>query len=140
GFSLCVIYAFMGAPDVALVAVLVEVLFSLIFLGMLLLMPRRVLRYESRPRAKGRHTRRDVILATIAGGMAFVVAWGALSRTSDNTQMIDAHAALTPLAHGKAVVTVVLADFRGFDTMGEITVIAITLLGIFSLIRSGRMR
>ena len=72
--------------------------------------------------------------------MAFLVAWGALSRTSGNTEMIDTHAALTPLAHGKAVVTVVLADFRGFDTMGEITVIAITLLGILSLIRSGRMR
>ena len=140
GFSLCVIYAFMGAPDVALVAVLVETLFSLIFLGMLLLMPRRILRYESRPRAKGRHKRRDVVLATIAGGVAFAVAWGTLSRTSDNTEMIDAHAALTPLAHGKAVVTVVLADFRGFDTMGEITVIAITLLGILSLIRAGRMR
>ncbi|MGC4105480.1 MAG: proton-conducting transporter membrane subunit [Thermomicrobiales bacterium] len=140
GFSLCVIYAFMGAPDVALVAVLVETLFSLIFLGMLLLMPRRILRYESRPRGKGRHTRRDVILASIAGAMAFVVAWGTLSRTSTNTEMIDTHAALTPLAHGKAVVTVVLADFRGFDTMGEITVIAITLLGILSLIRSGRMR
>lgn len=140
GFCLCVIYAFMGAPDVALVAVLVEVLFSLIFLGMLLLMPRRVLRYESRPRSQTRHTRRDIILASIAGAMAFFVAWGTLSRTSQNTQMIDAHAELTPLAHGKAVVTVVLADFRGFDTMGEITVIAITLLGILSLIRSGRMR
>lgn len=140
GFSLCVIYAFMGAPDVALVAVLVETLFSLIFLGMLLLMPRRILRYESQPRAKGRHRLRDIVLASIAGGMAFFVAWGALSRTSGNTEMIDTQAALTPLAHGKAVVTVVLADFRGFDTMGEITVIAITLLGILSLIRSGRMR
>ncbi|MGN6485130.1 MAG: hydrogen gas-evolving membrane-bound hydrogenase subunit E [Thermomicrobiales bacterium] len=140
GFSLCVIYAFMGAPDVALVAVLVETLFSLIFLGMLLLMPRRILRYESQPRSKGRHMRRDVVLASIAGAMAFLVAWGALSRTSENTEMIDTQAALTPLAHGKAVVTVVLADFRGFDTMGEITVIAITLLGILSLIRSGRMR
>ena len=130
GFSLCVIYAFMGAPDVALVAVLVETFFSLIFLGMLLLMPRRILRYESRRVGRGRHTRRDILLASTAGAVAFVVAWGTLSRTTSDTGMIDSQAALTPLAHGKAVVTVVLADFRGFDTMGEITVIAITLLGI----------
>lgn len=140
GFSLCVIYAFMGAPDVALVAVLVEALFSLIFLGMLLLMPRRILRFESRPAGRGRHTRRDIILALIAGAVAFAVAWGTLSRTATDTTMIDTQAALTPLAHGKAVVTVVLADFRGFDTMGEITVIAITLLGIVSLLRSGKRR
>lgn len=140
GFSLCVIYAFMGAPDVALVAVLVESLFSLIFLGMLLLMPRRILRFESRPTGRGRHTRRDIILATIAGAVAFAVAWGTLSRTARDTTMIDTQAALTPLAHGKAVVTVVLADFRGFDTMGEITVIAITLLGVVSLLRAGKRR
>ena len=36
--------------------------------------------------------------------------------------------------------TVILADFRAFDTMGEVTVIAMTLLGIISLLRSGRLR
>jgi multicomponent Na+:H+ antiporter subunit A len=36
---------------------------------------------------------------------------------------------LTPAAHAKDVVTAILADFRGFDTMGEITVIGIALLG-----------
>lgn len=142
GFSLAVIYAFLGAPDVAMVAVLVETLFSVIFLGMLLLMPRKILRHESRsPQGhRGRHTRRDVLLAIVSGGMAFFVAWGTLSRPASSTELIETQAALTPLAHGKAIVTVVLAEFRGFDTMGEITVIAITLLGILSLIRSGRMR
>ena len=47
---------------------------------------------------------------------------------------------LTPAVHGKNIVTVILADFRGFDTMGEVTVIALTLLGIISLLRSGRLR
>ena len=141
GFSLALIYAFMGAPDVSLVAVLIEVLFGLLFIGMLLLMPRKILRYESRPPVRrGRHGRRDALIAIFAGAMAFFVAWGALSRPTYNTEMIDTQTELTPLAHGKAVVTVVLAEFRGFDTMGEITVIAITLLGIISLIRSGRMR
>jgi multicomponent Na+:H+ antiporter subunit A len=42
---------------------------------------------------------------------------------------------LTPSAHAKNVVTAILADFRGLDTMGEITVIGMVLLGIATLLR-----
>jgi multicomponent Na+:H+ antiporter subunit A len=45
---------------------------------------------------------------------------------------------LTPAAHGKDVVTVILADFRGLDTMGEITVIGVAFLGIATLLRRWR--
>jgi multicomponent Na+:H+ antiporter subunit A len=44
---------------------------------------------------------------------------------------------LTPEAHGGDVVTVILADFRGLDTMVEITVLAVAILGVASLIRRG---
>jgi multicomponent Na+:H+ antiporter subunit A len=54
--------------------------------------------------------------------------------------LIDRYEELTPLAHGQDVVTVILADFRGFDTMGEVTVIALVMLGVMSLIRKGRLR
>jgi multicomponent Na+:H+ antiporter subunit A len=62
------------------------------------------------------------------------------SRPSGQTTAIDTQIELTPIAHGKNVVTVILAEFRGLDTMGEITVIAIGLLGILSLLRVGRLR
>jgi multicomponent Na+:H+ antiporter subunit A len=140
GFSLAVIYAFMGAPDVALVAVLVETILSAFFLGMLLLMPRSILRYETRLRADGRNVRRDGFLAIVASIMAFFVVWGALSRPAPSTTLIDRQTELTPLAHGKDVVTVILADFRGFDTFGEICVVTLVLLGVISLIRRGRLR
>jgi len=140
GFSLAVIYAFMGAPDVALVAVLVETILSIFFLGMLLLMPRSILRFETRRRAEGPGVRRDAFLAAVAAVMAFFVVWGALSRPSPSTTLIDRQTELTPLAHGKDIVTVILADFRGFDTFGEICVITLVLLGVMSLIRRGRMR
>ena len=140
GFSLAVIYAFLGAPNVALVAVLVETILSLFFIGMLLLMPRSILRYETRRRAEGPGVRRDASLAVIASIMAFFVVWGALSRPSPSTTLIDRQTELTPLAHGRDVVTVILADFRGFDTFGEICVITLVLLGVMSLIRRGRLR
>jgi multicomponent Na+:H+ antiporter subunit A len=50
------------------------------------------------------------------------------------------HLRLTPAAHGKDAVTVILADFRGLDTLGEITVVAIALLGTLTLLAPGRLR
>jgi multicomponent Na+:H+ antiporter subunit A len=35
-------------------------------------------------------------------------------------------------------VTVILADFRGFDTLVEITVLAVAVVGVASLLRRGR--
>ena len=140
GFSLAVVYAFLAAPDVALVAVLIETVFAVVFFGMLVLMPRSILRYETSLRPEGRRVARDAALATVAGVMAFMVAWGTLSRGSESTTVIQRQIEQTPLAHGYDIVTVILADFRGFDTMGEITVVAIAFLGIISLIRAGRLR
>lgn len=140
GFSLAAVYAFIGAPDVTVVAIVVETMMSIFLLGMLVLMPSRILRFETEARFGQRHLRRDVFLALVAGTVMFFVAWGALSRPSTVTSVIDAYDLLTPQAHGKAVVTVILADFRGFDTLGEIMVIAVTLLGVISLLRSGRLR
>ena len=42
---------------------------------------------------------------------------------------------LTPSAHAKDVVTAILSDFRGLDTMGEITVIGITMVGLITLLQ-----
>jgi len=140
GFSLASVYAFMDAPDVTLVAMVVETILSIFIMGMLVLMPRPILRFETEVRAEKWAIRRDAVMATVAGGIAFFVAWGALSRPASSTEVIDSQTILTSAVHGKDVVTVILADFRGFDTMGEATVIALTLLGVISLLRSGRLR
>ena len=44
------------------------------------------------------------------------------------------HIRLTPAAHASNVVSAILADFRGLDTLGEITVIAIVFLGVWRLL------
>jgi hypothetical protein len=41
---------------------------------------------------------------------------------------------------GSNVVNVILVDFRGWDTMGEITVLLVAALGAVSLARGGRRR
>ena len=40
-----------------------------------------------------------------------------------------------PLAHGRNVVNVILVDFRGLDTLGEITVLAIAAIGVYALLK-----
>ena len=39
------------------------------------------------------------------------------------------------LAHGRNVVNVILVDFRGLDTFGEITVLAVAGIGVYSLLK-----
>jgi len=103
GFSLAVIYSLLGAPDVALVAVLVETVLGVFFICMLLLMPRSILRFETREPIERFSVRRDIVLAVITGATAFFVVWGVLSRPSPSTELIDLYAELTPLAHGSAL-------------------------------------
>jgi len=45
-----------------------------------------------------------------------------------------------PEGGGRNVVNVILTDFRGLDTMGEITVLTVAALGIASMVAAGRRR
>ena len=80
-----------------------------------------------------------VYISAIAGAFAFAVVWGSLSQPAAQESASADLTRLTPAAHGKDVVTVILADFRGLDTMGEITVVALVLLGVATLLRRGRL-
>jgi multicomponent Na+:H+ antiporter subunit A len=136
GFALAAVYAVLGAPDVALVAVLVESVVTLAFIGVYSRLPSTEVR-EPRPRRRLRPSG-NAIAGIVAGLAAFVGIWAALSRTSvaggDSADQI----ARTPSAHGGDVVTVTLADFRGLDTMVEITVLFVAIVGVAALLRRGR--
>jgi multicomponent Na+:H+ antiporter subunit A len=66
---------------------------------------------------------------------AFVIVWGVLSKPAAIESAAHDQIALTPSAHAQDVVTAILADFRGLDTMGEITVIGIALVGMLALLQ-----
>ncbi|HEX2183854.1 MAG TPA: hydrogen gas-evolving membrane-bound hydrogenase subunit E [Rubrobacteraceae bacterium] len=132
GFALAVAYAFYGAPSVTLVAVLVETLLTVLLVATLKLIPYEVLHRQAElPLAR---TRRDVFVSVAAGAFAFVVVWGALSQPPAGQTVAEDHVRLAPQAQAKNVVTAILADFRGLDTLGEITVIALVLLGVGTLL------
>jgi multicomponent Na+:H+ antiporter subunit A len=135
GFPLAAIYAFLGAPDVALVAVLMETMMSLLFIGFLAAM-------RDRPRIEGfehdpalAHRGRDRFIGFAAAAASFVIVWGVLSKPAATETAARDQIALTPAAHASDVVTAILSDFRGLDTMGEITVIGITMIGLWTLLQ-----
>jgi multicomponent Na+:H+ antiporter subunit A len=138
GFALAGVYAIAGAPDVALVAVVVETIVTLVFVGVFSRLPRTDIRGRPLPPARVRMGRRNLAAAVVAGATAFATIWAALSRptfaANDAAELIER----TPDAHGGDVVTVILADFRGLDTMVEITVLATAVIGVASLLRQGR--
>ncbi|WP_040667776.1 hydrogen gas-evolving membrane-bound hydrogenase subunit E, partial [Nitrolancea hollandica] len=136
GYSLAAVFTFIGAPDVALVAVLIETTMTLLLLGVLSLLPRATAEPPAEREAQVRFRRRAV--GFLATGFAFVITWGVLSWPAPDATMARAQLQLAPEAHAADVVTAILADFRGLDTLGEITVIVIALVGVLSLFVSRR--
>jgi multicomponent Na+:H+ antiporter subunit A len=140
GFALAAVYAFVGAPDVALVAVVVDTVTSLVFVAAVAGLPRDVTdprAVEAAPPPSRRW--RDRLVGAIGGLAIFGAIWGFLSRPSLYPGVADQHIRLAPEAHGQAVVTVILADFRGLDTLAEITVLAVAVVGVATLLRRGRL-
>jgi multicomponent Na+:H+ antiporter subunit A len=130
GFGCAVIFALYGAPDLALTQVLVETLTILVFLLALRQMPRR---FEPAPSWAPRALRVGIATAVGVSAAVFMVMVSA-ARTAPSSGEVYAQLS-EPEAGGRNIVNVVLVDFRGWDTMGEITVLAVAALGVVNLVR-----
>ena len=140
GYSLSATFAFFGAPNVALIMALVETILTILVLGVLSLFPLEVLKRErSRPEPRSLRAR-DLLVGAAAGSFAFAAAWGTLSQPAITGTVARDFLLLTPDAHARNAVTAILADFRGLDTLGEITVIWIAFIGLMTLLRRRRVR
>jgi multicomponent K+:H+ antiporter subunit A len=121
-----------SAPDLALTQLSVEVVTTVLLLMALALLPR-----ES-PRETGSMRRlRDAALAGLAGVGITVLALAVMTRELETVSWYFMENAV-PRGGGANVVNVILVDFRGIDTFGEITVLVIAALGAFALM--DRMR
>lgn len=80
---------------------------------------------------------RDFSLAALFGSVIGTVCYAMMTRPVDSISNFFIENSKSG-GGGTNVVNVILVDFRGFDTLGEITVLAITALGIFKLL--ARMR
>jgi len=133
GYAMAGVFVVSGAPDLALTQAAVETLSTVVFVLVLRRLPERFER-QSSPR---RRVLRLVIAAAV-GITVFVFALVAAGYRLPPEVSREMVGRAVPDGHGRNVVNVILVDFRGFDTLGEITVLAVASIGAVALARVGR--
>ncbi|PZU47377.1 MAG: monovalent cation/H+ antiporter subunit A [Sphingomonas sp.] len=141
GLATCLSFVWLSAPDLALTQLLVEIVTTVLLLLGLRWLPKRKpdiwpdthMPFKVIVRRGG-----DLAIAVAAGlGMA-AVAYAVMSRpVTDSIGDFFTQNAYSQ-GGGTNIVNVILVDFRAFDTLGEITVLAIVALTVFSLLRRFR--
>ena len=129
GFGVAMIYILFGAPDLAMTQFAIETLTVIIFVLVLYRLP-RFATYS------GKATRfRDAVIAITSGVLMslLVLLVTANPLVSRVTSYYAENSYL--LAKGRNIVNVILVDFRGIDTLGEITVLAVAAIGVFALMK-----
>jgi len=134
GYSVALIYLLFGAPDLAMTQFAVETLTLILLVIVLIHMP-NIDGYEpvwARVR--------DAVVATGVGALVTTIAFAALAFPLDRSvSTFMANNSYTE-AQGHNIVNVILVDFRGIDTFGEITVLTMAALGVFVMMRMRRTR
>ena len=142
GLALCVTFIWFSAPDLALTQLAVEVVTTLLLLLGLRWLPRRevtrgVYDLHTLRRARLRRARHLLVALAAGSGMA-ALAYAVTSRDLPQTpSTFFLERALTE-GGGRNVVNVILVDFRGFDTFGEVVVLALVALTVYALLRRFR--
>ena len=141
GLVTCVTFVWFSAPDLALTQLVVEVVTTVLILLGLRWLPRRIEEVSPLPRTlrKARIRRlRDLLLSTVVGGGMALLSYAMLTRQTPNDISSFYLSRALPEGGGSNVVNVMLVDFRGFDTLGEITVLVAVALTVFALLRRFR--
>ncbi|EKE24716.1 MAG: hypothetical protein ACD_6C00049G0002, partial [uncultured bacterium] len=115
GLVVTMVFIGFSAPDLALTQITVDVVTTVLLLMSLSLLP-QLTPYESSPTRRWR----DAIIA-LGGGLGIAaIAWLIMTRDHNSISWFFLQQSI-PLGGGTNVVNVILVDFRGFDTFGEIT-------------------
>ncbi|MFJ5763096.1 Na+/H+ antiporter subunit A [Neobacillus sp. NPDC093182] len=130
GYTVSLFYVLFRAPDLALTQLVIETISVALFLVCFYHLP-KLRRFETRMRF--RFT--NALISVGVGAVVILIALSAHSnKLFDSISQYYVENTYTEAA-GKNMVNVILVDFRGFDTLFEITVLAIASLGIFGMIK-----
>lgn len=127
GLVVTMIFVTLSAPDLAQTQITVDVVTTVLLLMSLSLLP-QLTPYESSSTRRWR----DAGIAILAGTGISWLAWLIMTRDHNSISWFFNQQSI-PLGGGTNVVNVILVDFRGFDTFGEITVLGIAAIGALCL-------
>ncbi|WP_430463388.1 monovalent cation/H+ antiporter subunit A [Tabrizicola sp.] len=129
GLMVSLTFVYLSAPDLALTQITVEVVTMILLLLALNFLPKTTPRESTSARKL-----RDLALAGVAGVAVAGLAAAMMLRDFGLPSISDYHLANSKIGGGGTnVVNVILVDFRGFDTFGEIIVLGIAALLIYAL-------
>ena len=134
GLMVALAFARYSAPDLALTQLSVEVVTIILLMLALFFLPT-----HTRAESSSLRGLRDFLLAGGSGLMVAMLVFAVLTRPYDSISAFFLENSVSG-GGGKNVVNVILVDFRGFDTMGEVTVLAIAAAGIFALLNGLRLK
>lgn len=130
GFVVSTFWVIFRAPDLALTQLIVESISLILYLLVFQRLPRFIKDIEARGK--------KIVDVVVATGFGLTIAGLALAAhgTRLYKPISDYYIANSlDLAGGTNVVNVTLVDFRGLDTMGEITVLSIAAMSVYALIK-----
>ena len=141
GLVVCLTFVWFSAPDLALTQLLVEIVTTVLLLLGLRWLPKRIPFVWTLPGALAALPRRlrDLAIAVASGAGLAAIAYAVMTRPlPDNTisRYFMEHA--YPQGGGTNVVNVIIVDFRGFDTLGEIAVLGVVAITVYALLRRFR--
>ena len=128
GLMTSLLFARFSAPDLALTQLLVEIVTVILILLAMYFLPQATPARSSLARRGS-----DAALAALAGFGVAVLCHTMLTLPADSISSFYL-AESKPGGGGTNVVNVILVDFRGFDTLGEIAVLGIAAVGILAMI------
>ncbi|MEN3146251.1 monovalent cation/H+ antiporter subunit A [Neorhizobium sp. IRAMC:178] len=139
GLIVCITFVWLSAPDLAITQLLVEIVTTVLILLGLRWLPKRTEGLAEFITLRARFRRfRDLALAVVCGiGMAFIAYAVMTMPVPDAIANYFLENAYSQ-GGGRNVVNVILVDFRGFDTLGEIAVLGVVALTVFALLRRFR--
>jgi len=129
GYAICILFVIYSAPDLAMTQFSIDTLTVILFVLVLYKLPKYLKLSDYKMRI------RDGILSLAFGTIITLLILEVLAEPI-SSEVSDYYAQNAYLmAHGKNVVNVILVDFRGADTMIEISVLAIAAIGVFALLK-----
>lgn len=135
GYTLSLFFVIFRAPDLALTQLIIETISVALFLLCFYHLPKLSLKQKTR-----RFKMTNFIISLGVGVVVTCLAFASTSQQSIDTISTYFIENSYKLAGGDNIVNVILVDFRGFDTLFEITVLAIAALGIYGLLKTQAKR
>lgn len=137
GYGMSLLFVLRSAPDLALTQLLVETVSMVAFVLAMRVLPRNIAEKKVNSKTEGTKQSLRILISIGFGVLMMALAMFTFSSRNLDAISLDLPKLAYEEGHGKNIVNVILVDTRGWDTFGEISVLALAATGVASLLFIG---